>query len=589
MENTWKFEWANPNNFKNERKLNEKAHDEFVNKWKNKQDYLEKDEILKEALDDYEKLIKNFTQGGKEGYYYWLKQELNENDLDIRAKCNLIEEFIKIQNNKLNFFEISLGKIPKEKQNEFLKSNLLKNYKNFLKQIFLNSKYMLNEKEEKIMSLKSTAAYSMWVRMVSSLLTKETKKIKVEGKILEKTYTELLSLMKNQKKELRDNASIAFEEILSKYSDVAEAELNAILENHKVNDKIRGFDRVDSSRIIRDNIDKKFVDDLIEAVSSRFDISKKFYELKAKLFGQNQIGYYERAASYGEIDKKYTWEESKRLVKKVFSKLDSEFLEIFDDFLQNKRIDVFPKKGKRGGAFCIHNSIKLPTYILLNHTENLDDVTTIAHEIGHGINNEFIRKKQNALSFGTPLATAEVASTFMEDFVLDEILKTSTDEEKLIIFMQKLDSDISTIMRQISCYLFEKEIHETYRKEGYLSKEKIGKIFKKRMSNYLGNFVDTSTCDNWWIYWPHIREIFYVYSYASGLLISKTMQEKYKEDNSFIEKIKEFLSTGNSKTPRETFEKMGIELNKDFWNKGLDKIEKLLNETWNLAKKMGKI
>jgi len=589
MKNEWEFEWVNLKEFENERKLNEKAHDDFVLKWKERKDYLENVEILKEALDDYKRLQRNYAGGGKEGYYYWLKQELNENDLDIRAKYNIVEEFVKVQSNKLNFFHINLGKISKEKQEEFLENNLLIKYRNFLKETFLNAKYMLSEKEEEIMSLKSTAAYSMWVRMVSSLLAKETRSIEIDGKKEEKNHSELLSLMKGKNKELRDSASLAFEEILSKYGDVAEAELNAILQNHKVNDKIRGFKRVDSSRLVGDGIDEQFVDDLIKAVSSRFDISNKFYELKTKLFKQEKLEYYERAAAYGNIDKKYSWEESKKLIEKAFGNLDGKFLEIFEKFLEEKRIDVFPKTGKRQGACCIHTSIELPTYILLNHTGNLDDVTTIAHEAGHGINNELMREKQNSLSFGTPMATAEVASTFMEDFVLEEILKDTDGEEKLTILMQKLDSDISTIMRQISCYLFEKEIHETFRKEGYLSKDKIGEIFKRIMGNYMGNFVDTSSCDNWWIYWPHIREFFYVYSYASGLLISKTMQEKYFEDNNFIEKIKEFLSTGTSKTPRKAFEAMGIELDVEFWNKGLDRIEKLLNETWALAEKLGKI
>jgi len=226
---------------------------------------------------------------------------------------------------------------------------------------------------------------------------------------------------------------------------------------------------------------------------------------------------------------------------------------------------------------------------LLNYNEALDDLTTFAHELGHGINNELIKEKQNSLYFNTPKATAEVASTFMEDFVLEEILKDANDEEKLVILMQKLDADISSIHRQISCYLFEKEIHKTYRKEGYLSKERIGKIFKKRMNNYVGKFVDTSKSDNWWIYWPHIREYFYVYSYASGLLISKSMQEKYFLDNSFIEKVKDFLSSGTSKTPREIFYELEINLDSFFWNKGLDKVEKLLNKTWKLAEKLGKI
>jgi oligoendopeptidase F len=589
MEKIWKFEWANSKEFEKDRKNYEIAINMFVSKWKNRDDYLEKPEKLLEALTDYNKLQRDFVSGGKEGYYYWLKQELNENDLEIRAKLNKIEEFVKIQNNKLNFFQINLGKINKNKQKEFLESDLLKEYSNFLKQIFVNSKHILNEKEEEIIDLKSTSAYSSWIRLVSSLLAKETRIIKIEGKNVEKNYSELLSLMKSRDKNIRDLSKKQFEEILSKYSDIAEAELNAILEDHKTNDYLRKFSRPDSERIVQDQIDEKFIDELIEAVSSKFELSKKFYELKSKLFQQEKIGYHERAASYGKIDKKYTWENSKELVRKILNKLDKEFLEIFDEFLEKNRIDVFPKKGKRQGACCIHNSIKLPTYILLNHTENLDDVTTIAHEVGHGINNEFIRKKQKAINFSTSMATAEVASTFMEDFVLEEILKQVGDEEKLTILMQKLDSDIATIMRQISCYLFEKDIHEIYRKEGYLPKNKIGEIFKKRMSNYMGDFVDTSDCHNWWIYWPHIREFFYVYSYASGLLISKAMQEKYKEDDSFIEKVKEFLSTGTSKTPRETFKKMGIELNKDFWNKGLNKVEKLLDETWILAKKLGKI
>ncbi|MCL4415499.1 MAG: M3 family metallopeptidase, partial [Actinobacteria bacterium] len=229
--------------------------------------------------------------------------------------------------------------------------------------------------------------------------------------------------------------------------------------------------------------------------------------------------------------------------------LDFEFADIYTGFNQNRQIDIYPKKGKRGGAFCSYWLISQPTYILLNYTDKLRDVTTLAHESGHGINNELIKKKQNALNFGTPTSTAEVASTFMEDFVLQEILKTADDETKFSIIMAKLNDDVSTVFRQIACYQFEQELHNKFREKGYLSHKEIGKIFKKNMEAYMGKWVEQSEgSENWWVYWSHIRTYFYVYSYSSGLLISKSLQNSVKQDPKFITKVKEFLSAGLSES-----------------------------------------
>jgi len=241
------------------------------------------------------------------------------------------------------------------------------------------------------------------------------------------------------------------------------------------------------------------------------------------------------------------------------------------------------------GAFCSHNLISQPTYILLNHTDRLNDVLTLAHELGHGINNELIRKKRNALNFGTPTSTAEVASTFMEDFVLQEILKRADDELRLSIMMMKLNDDVSTIFRQVACYSFEWELHMDFREKGYLSNEEIGMLFQKHMSAYMGTAVEQSPgSENWWVYWSHIRSFFYVYSYASGLLISKSLQNSVKENPSFIEKVKDFLSAGLSDSPENVFKQLGVDIaNAGFWNKGLKEVEALLRETEELALSLG--
>lgn len=588
MEDCWEFEWANEKTFEKERKENEIAHEEFLKKWNNRKDYLENSKVLKEALDDFEKLLRNYKYGGREGYYYALKKELNQADSKIRQKLLSIDEFQKKQSNKIMFFEINLSKIPVEKQKEFLENPLLKKYKNFLLVLFENSKHILSEEAEKILSLKTTGSYELWVQMVEGLLSKEIREvINEDGEKVSMNYTQLINLMRSTNKSIRDNANIHFEDIMNKYEEIAEVELNAILENAKINDELRKYTRADEGRIKEDFIDVEFIESILEAVKENFSLSHRYFNLLAKLIGQEKIGYHERNVNLFNNAKKYSYSESVELLKKVFLKLDKEFLEIFEKMIAEKRIDVFPKPGKNGGAFCISFRLNDPTYVLLNHTENLRDVTTMAHEMGHAINDYLMKKKENSLNFAHPKSTAEVASTFMEDFIFEEILKKATDKEKFYLILTKIGEDIQTIHRQIAMYLFELEIHKLYRKDGYLPKEKIEEIFIKYMGEYMGNSVDMQTGKLGWVYWSHIRMYFYVYSYASGVLISKAMQAKYRADPTFIDKIKEFLSTGTSKTPKEIFEEMGIKINKEFFSLGLKEIEKQFKEVEDLGRKLG--
>jgi oligoendopeptidase F len=303
------------------------------------------------------------------------------------------------------------------------------------------------------------------------------------------------------------------------------------------------------------------------------------------------LKYHERNIPYQTVTKKYTYEQATSLLQATLGNLDPEFLKILNIFIDKGRIDVYPRKGKRGGAFCAYHLLAHPVYILLNYADTLEDVLTIAHEMGHAINDELIKLKQNALHFGTPLSTAEVASTFMEDFVLEEVLKNADEEERLSIMMMKLNSDVSSIFRQIACFKFEQDLHRTFRESGYLSKEDIGVIFQKHMKAYMGPGVEQSPgSENWWVYWHHIRYFFYVYSYASGLLISKSLQRSVKKDKKYVGKVKAFLSTGLAESPVEIFDKLGIDITKkSFWENGIKEIRDLLAEATELATKLGKI
>lgn len=593
---TWNFKQLfdgdDDPNMEEKRKIVQQKSYEFINKWKDRKDYLKDPAALKQALDEYEHWRAKYGADGDEGYYFRLRTAQDQNDPKLKAKFNIIEDFGKKIENDIRFFSMRIAKIPGKDRKRFLAYEGLKEYRHYLERLFAESKFLLSEPEEKIMNLKSSTSYLNWVKMTSSFLAKEERIVLTEdGKRERKAFSDIASLMNGKNKKVRDSAAGAFNDILKKHVDVAEAEINSVLANKKTDDDIRRVPRPDMTRHISDDIDTGIVDSLIKAVSRRFDISADYYSLKTRLLKVTKLQYHERNVEYGAVTKKYPYKESLNIVEKVLKNLDVEFFEILRSFIGNGQFDVFPGKGKVSGAFCSHNLISQPTYILLNHTDRLNDVLTLAHELGHGINNELMRKKRNTLNFGTPTSTAEVASTFMEDFVLQEILKRADDELRLSIMMMKLNDDVSTIFRQVACYLFEQELHQQFRQKGYLSKTEIGSLFQKHMKAYMGGSVEQSPgSENWWVYWSHIGSFFYVYSYASGLLISKSLQNSVKQNPQFIGKVKEFLSAGLSDSPKSIFRKLGIDIaDEQLWDKGLDEVESMLQKTTSLAERLGKL
>ncbi len=566
--------------------------DAFIKKWKSRDDYLTNPLALKQILDEKEDIDESPESDYQEAYYYSLKNSLNQDDTEIIAKLNKIHDFLIKYVNELQFVEIKLSKISEDKQKNFLTSPLLTKYHKDLKKLFENAKHILSEDSERILNLMRKISYSNWVEMTSQFLDREEGIVKdktgKKGKLL---LLELFHKIKSQDKILRDSAAKEINRIMKKHADTAEHELNAVLEYKKINDDLRKYNRPDEQRLINGEIDTQIVDTLTKAVTKRIDISKNYYRLKAQLLGQKKLKYHERSVKLGSINLNFTYKEAADVVFKTLNKLDGEFGEIFKGFIENGHIDAFPAKGKTSGAFCTYNGRNSPIFILLNFTGKIEDLTTIAHETGHGIHNQLSQTHQPSVYREPSLFAAEIASIFMENFALEEAIKNVDDEARLWLLMRQIDDAVSTIIRQVHCYTFETELHSAFREKGYLSKKCIGEIFTKHMARYMGDYVEQSAgSENWWVYWGHIRSYFYVYSYASGLLVSKALQKMVKEDSQNIQKVKKILSAGSSLTPKDMFAEVGIDItNIDFWNTGLDEIGNMLKEAASLAKKLKKI
>lgn len=553
----------------------------FVKKWRTNKEYTKDPKVLKNALDEYEKLWATAGICSKPSYYIELRNAQDQTNSSIKEKLSKISDICINLGNEIQFFELNIAKIPQSKQKLFLDSKDLSDYKHYLERIFQESKYLLSDKEEKIFNLTSRTAYENWVAMISELTDKQSATI-LDENLKEKkvSYNEITGYLQSKNKKVRDYANLSFNEINAKYAEIAEFEMNSVLGSKKTEDDYRKIPRPDLGRHLADDIESEIVDTLVETVTQHFDISQRYYKRKAELLGQKTLGYYERNVPLKGNQKEYSYDESIELVQKVFNNLDPEFGEIVKKYATQGQYDVYPKEGKTGGAFCTSMKKDLPTFILLNHKNKLTDVTTIAHESGHGVHAE-LHKKQNALNDSSPIALAEVASTFFEDFVYEKVLKDVREEKaQQALLDSKLMDDISTVFRQVAFYNFETELHHDFREKGFLTKEYISTLFCKHMKAYLGAVVEEDeSMRNGWIYISHFRRFFYVYSYASGLLISKALQNMVKNDKKNIVLVKRFMESGSSMSPKELFRTLGIDISKkDIWESGIKSIEETLNK-----------
>ena len=204
--------------------------------------------------------------------------------------------------------------------------------------------------------------------------------------------------------------------------------------------------------------------------------------------------------------------------------------------------------------------------------------------MGHAFHTE-LSKSQGILYHSYSLSLAETASTLFETLALDAILEKLSLKEQIIVLHDKISDDISTIFRQIACFNFELELHNTIREKGYISKEEIADIHNRNMKAYLGLLFDLKEDDGYFfVHWSHIRNFFYVYTYAYGQLVSKALISKYYRDKNFWKSIERFLSAGGKATPEEILEEIGVSVHSGgIWKEGLKQIEKDIDKLEKLA------
>jgi oligoendopeptidase F len=556
----------------------EKICADFEKKYKNNLDFLDNEIKLFKALEDYEKLYAS-TSGSKPIVYFHYRKDLNSEDKEAESFSNKIIQRLTKAGNKCIFFDLALAKIPAQKQKIYLKSKKLKHYKYFLEKIFKTAKYNLSEPEEKILNLKSLPGFGMWVHGQQKLLSSQV----VQWKDKMFPLSEAFNILPELKTKERRALNIGSNAVLKSISHFAESEINAVYTDKKINDELRGFEKPYSATILHYLNDEKSIINLVNTVTDHFPISHRFYAIKARMLKLKSLEYADRSARVGKISMKFGFEECVGILKNGFGKAGRSYTDILYSYLKKGQIDVFPKQGKKGGAYC-SGTVGLPTFVMLNHVDTFDSLKTFAHEMGHAIHTE-LSKSETPIYQDYPISIAEAASTLFENFAFDEVFPKLSEKEKIIALHDKINDSVSTVFRQIACFNFELELHEIIRSQGAISKEEIAALHNKHMHAYLGPLFNMKENDGYFfVNWSHIRRFFYVYSYAYGDLISSALYKKFKQDNSYIKKIEIFLKAGSSDSPENIFKSIGIDTSQSgFFKEGLKEIEENIKKLEKLT------
>lgn len=550
---------------------------EFALKYKNKVTKLSAAKIA-EAFKEKESLLSPVY---KLSQYVNLVHSLDTNNEKAKKLLEKVDEIESYISNEVLFFKLELAKIKAKDLNSFTATTNLKDYEYYLKQNKNLAKYNLSEKEEKIINLKDLTG-SLAAKKLYQVLTSDFEfEFEVDGQIQQLNGSQLRNLRHHENQAVRRSAMQLFFEKYEKNQLVITHLYNSILKDHEVESKLRGYKEPMSAMNSHNDLDDKVVDLLQEITTESYSLVSRYYRIKKRILGLDEMTLADIYAPLPESSTKFTWEETKSIVLEGLSNFDQDFYQKGKIMFDENRIDAPVEPKKRGGAYCSSSIPSLKPFVMLNFLGKERDVSTLAHELGHAIHAQF-SSKQNLFNFHARLPLAETASVFSEMLITDLILKKETNKTaKISLLTSKLEDIIATSHRQNMFFSFEKASHNLVGKTK-ASSEEFCSLYEKELKLMFKDAVKYTPEYAWeWSSIPHIFEVpFYVYAYNFGNLLVLALYEKYLEDGkSFIPKYKEFLSMGSSASPKDIANIVGIDFNnKKFWQKSLRFIDGLITE-----------
>jgi oligoendopeptidase F len=285
------------------------------------------------------------------------------------------------------------------------------------------------------------------------------------------------------------------------------------------------------------------------------------------------------------VDLEYSIEEGKNLITDAMKPLGDGYVDILKKSFEERWIDVYPTPGKRSGAYSNGSVYDVHPYVLLNYNNQYEDVSTLAHEMGHALHSYYSNTTQPYALSDYSIFVAEVASTFNEVLLMDKMLKEIKDEDtRLSLLMNYLDGFKGTLFRQTQFAEFELAIHEKVENGEPLTSDVLSKLYGDILRRYYGHDKGVTHIDDLfeteWAYIPHFYYNYYVYQYATSYTASIALGEKVlNEENGTVDKYLRFLSSGSSDYPINLLKKAGVDMKtQEPFNKAMQAMDRVMDE-----------
>ena len=504
---------------------------------------------------------------------------INKNQELKEAITNLCDEYIK----KTYFVDNNILKMEySEIEKYYDKNPKLREYEVYLKEMFRFKKYTLSDTEEKLLANLSKAfdnTYDTYELLKDSDL--EFPDFVVDDKKYPLDGSKYSLYVEDDNREIRKAAFLDLYGVYKQYKNVFASLITSNIKEEDALAKVRKYKDAIEASLYHDELNISIHDNLVSVIRKRMDSLHRYYALKKKILKLDELHLYDVYANLvSDNSFKYPFDEAKNTVISALSVLGDEYISVLKNGINDRWIDVYPNKGKRTGGYSA-GSYDTNPYILLNYQDKYDDMSTLAHELGHSMHSYYSRHN-NPYQYGYySIFVAEVASTVNELLLAKYVINNSNDKnEKLFVLNRMMELFRATIYRQTMFSEFERKIYEKIGNDEVLTADILSDIYYELNKDYFGNnvYIDDEIRYEWERI-PHFYYHFYVFKYATGLSAATSIVSRLLDGTLNPEDYINFLKCGKSKNPLDSLKVAGVDLSsKDVINSAINMFESTMDE-----------
>jgi oligoendopeptidase F len=535
---------------------------------------------MKTLLSEYEALVDAVGRVESCAYLSWVTQS------DDPARGALLQKVSERQSQisqKAVFLDIEWANVPDAAAEKLIGDPLLSRWKHWLVISRRYKPHLLSEPEERILTEKSVTGRQAWVRYLDETLAAtrfewDGGQVPM-GVVLKKLY--------DSDRQVRRQAADSVTRGLKGIQRSTTFVMNTLLAEKASDDRLRRYPGWISARNMDNQVDDATVEALVTAVTSRYDIVARYYRMKKRLLGLDELFEWDRYAALPATERRYTWTEARDIVLGAYGRFHPTMAETASLFFEKRWIDAAVHPGKQDGAFSSSTVPSVHPYILMSFQGTPRDVMTLAHELGHGVH-QYLARDRGVLQQNTPLTTAETASVFGETLVFQDLLSREKDPKAVLsLLVHAIEDSFATVFRQVAMNRFEHAAHTARRDEGELTTDNLSRMW---LETQRAMFADSMTLTDdygiWWSYITHFLHVpGYVYAYSFGDLLVRALYGRYLSAGAgFAEGYVAMLAAGGSDWPTELVKPLGVDLaDPGFWAQGLSLLEKMVDQAEGLA------